>query len=264
MDLKITKERFNEHWTYDWVKYIVFIIVAFAYVSLLFSVTARKLTDSEELRIVVYSKHASGLVSYQTQEDPRDYILSLNLADSEYLDNEYAFYAYGNSIEEKQAAQAKLEADQMMNIIDILLLPVLPEYFDEEGNILGFSQGFEYQVGVGFYIPLDELIESEVQKGNQAAIELKQTFIEHPEYLYCCNRTTPNSDMTDIYVHDETIRPYGINLNALDRSKVSTFVHEEDIVTGSEECPYAMGVRKDCSSYAESVAFLNWFIKNYA
>lgn len=272
MDLKVTKERFNEHWTYDWIKYIAFILVAVMFVSLLFSVTARKLTDSEELRIVVYSKYCSVIEPYETNDDPRDYILSLNLTGSEYLDNEYAFYPYGNSPEEKQAAQAKLEADQMMNNIDLLLLPMINanytgsknDYFDKDDNIVAFSQTFEYHAGVGFYIPLDEVIQNEVQKCNQAAIELQNLFNEKPEYFYWCNRVTPNSDMTDIFVHDATARPYGINLNALNRAKVNAFIHEEDLVTGNEESLYAMGIRKDCNSHAESIAFLNWFIKNYA
>ena len=70
--------------------------------------------------------------------------------------------------------------------------------------------------------------------------------------------------MTDIYVHDSESRPYGINLNALNRSKVNAFIHEEDLITGTEESLYAMGIRKDCNSHAESIAFINWFIKNYA
>lgn len=266
MNLKVTKERFSEHWTYDWVKYLAFVIVAILFVNLLFSVTARRLTDKEELRIVTYSKYVSNLTAYETNDDLRDYILGLNLSDSEYLDNEYAFYNYGNSLEEKNAAKSKLEADDMMDIIDVLLLPVLSDkdYFDDEGNIVEFSQSFEYMAGVGFYISLDELIDSECEKGNPAALELKDLLETHPEYFYCCKRVTPNSDMTDSYVHDETERPYGIKLNALNRTKVNTFVYETEIFTGNEDSPYAMGIRKESQSHAESIAFLNWFIKNYA
>lgn len=266
MDLKVTKERFSEHWTYDWIKYLAFVIAAILFVNLLFSVTARKLTDKEELRIVVYSKYISNMTAYETKDDLRDYILDLNLTDSEYLDNEYGFYNYGNSIEEKNAAKAKVEADQMMDIIDVLLLPLISDkdYFDDEGNIVEFGLSFEYLAGVGFYIPLDELIDNECEKNNPAALELKNLLETHPEYFYWCNRVTPNSDMTDIHVHDETIRPYGINLNGLNSAKVNAFIHEVDIVTGNEESLYAMGVRKECQSHAESVAFLNWFIKNYA
>ena len=266
MNLKVTKERFSEHWTYDWIKYLSFIIVAILFVNLLFSVTARRLSDKEELRIVVYSRHVSNLTAYETEENLRDYILGLNLQDSIYLDNEYAFYPYGNTTEEKNAAVAKFEADQMMNVIDVLLLPLISDkdYFDDDGKIVAFTQTFEYMAGVGFYISLDQLIASECEKGNVAALELKGYLETNPEYFYWCNRVTPNTDMTDIHVHDETIRPYGINLNGLNRSKVNAFVQESDIITGNEESLYAMGIRADSQSHAEAIAFLNWFIKNYA
>lgn len=264
MDLRITKERFNEHWTYDWVKYILFVLVAIAIVSLLFAVTARRLTDAEELKIIVYSKHNGYLQSFKTKDDLRDYILSQNLSESEYLDNDVCYYAYGNDIEEKQAAQGKFDADESMGIIDVVVLPVLPKYFDDDGNLLEYMRKFEYYAGVGKFIPLDEAIESEVAKNNPAAIELKQTLAEHPEYYYKCAMITPNKDENGEHVHDSEIRNFGINLNALDLSKVNTLVYEDDLVTGLEPSNYALGVIKDSESHAEAICFINWFIKNYA
>lgn len=264
MDLRVTKERFNEHWTYDWVKYVSFILVAIAIVSLLFSLTERKLTDVEELRIVTYSKFNGQIQAYNTNDDLRDYILSQNLENSEYLDNEICYYAYSTTPEELQAAQANLEAELTMGNVDVLLLPVLPNYFDEEGNLLEYARKFEYFVGVGQYVSLDEVIELEIAKNNPAAIELKETLEAHPEYNYSCMRKTPNSTETDEYIHDAEVKNYGINLNALNLSKVNTFVCDNDLLVGLEPCNYAIGILKDSGSYSEAICFINWFVKNYS
>ncbi len=268
MDLRVTKERFNEHWTYDWVKYVAFIIVAIAFVSLFFSITARRLTDTEELRIVAYSKYSSYFRAYETNDDPRDYILGLELEGSEYLDNEFCFYDYGTTPEGAQAAMANLEAEKEMNTIDLLTLPVMPEYFKEENGEMvldgGYTTSFDFHVGFGFYAPLDEVIESEIAKGNTAAVELKATLDAHPEYLYSCARRTPSNDYKDYHYNDTEIRPYGIDLNALNKSKVNALVYDYEVMTDLENCNYAMGIRKDCGSYSESIAFMNWFLKNYA
>ena len=139
MDLKVTKQRFNEHWTYDWVKYICFILLAIFAVSLVFSVTARRLTDTEELKIIVYSKYGNPFESYNTDEDLRDYVISQNLESSKYLDNKIEYYYYENGFDMRQAASAKLEADKKMGGIDILLLPTLNDYYDEQGQLQSYG-----------------------------------------------------------------------------------------------------------------------------
>ncbi len=263
MDLKVTKQRFNEHWTYDWVKYLCFVLVAIALVSLVFSVTARRLTDAEELKIVFYSTHNDVLYPYNTGEDLRDYILAQNIADSEYLDNKVEYYAFGTTFADKQVASAKLEADNNMGGVDILLLPILPEYFDEDGELLSFLNTFEYFVGVDYFIPIDEVIELEIAKNNPIAVELKAIFEEHPEYFYQCVKKTPNNEQTDTIIHDSTVRNYGINLNSFDLDKVNTLVYDNYELIGEEKSLYAFGIRRGSASYAESLCFINWFIQNY-
>lgn len=277
MDLKLTKKRINEHLAYDWTKYLAVIFVCIFVVTLFYVVSARRMNDKEEFNVTLYGRFTGKLdPSYENYlaEITKEY-------DSEYVSTVVNYYASRDDVYSEQAASAKIEATFKM-APDVLILPVLDGLIGEDGNLKGtyFEENnslkygaaftFDFRVGKNYFIPVDEVIESELKKGNPAAIELKAMLDAHPEFYYNSQRVAANDE--DPYHPYNQIgnngeqSNFGINLNKLDVSKTSKLISDELLLAGevAKECKYVVGIKRDSQSHAEAICFLNWFVKQYS
>lgn len=285
MDLKITKKRFEEHWAYDWIKYIAVVLVCIFVVSLFYKVTYRRLSDKEELRMVFFGTYVGELHPYNTEEDFNAYMKDLEIPDSDYLDYTVQSFQMLERDESFDAATISLDGEREYNKADIYILPQIDgnTYLDENGEIkIGAGYTFDMYVGMHqYFVPIDELIALEKQKGNPVAFELEQKLIANNYYYNAPSRSVDASlkkydKITEVYtetengelmaVDDVNARPvfrnYGIDLNKLDPTKTIHLIRD-DADTANTACKYVLGVKKTSGSYSEAVCFINWFIDNY-
>ncbi|MBQ2714052.1 MAG: hypothetical protein IJF76_00275 [Clostridia bacterium] len=277
MDLKISKKRISEHLSYDWTKYLIIIIVCSLVMSLFYMVTARRLTDLEELKIVVYGQYVGKFES--TYKDYLDDATSE--FDSSYIDTVVEYYATKDDLYSQQAASIKTDASFTMGV-DVFVLPTLKGLIDDNGKKLKSGsffvcdeQGkasymkedaaltFNYRIGRNYFISIEELLLE--NKENPEVVKLKGFFENYPEYFYKSERVVAwDEDPNNLYdyVHiDDGIKSYGINLGKLNLSKTTELVNDELNV---KECNYVLGVVRGSMSHLEAVCFLNWFIETYA
>lgn len=158
MDNRLTKKRFNEHMSYDWLKYVCIILAVILFWVLLFSMGKTKLKTSEIFDICVVSK-------YNSDEE-------FNVLQKEIL-NETSFIADSNLIHflrgEKHLSDY-LYARQIAKQGDLFILDNTPvEYTekgelkkDEYGNILSQKSFFLEYVDTGLFKPIDTFLEEGV------------------------------------------------------------------------------------------------------
>lgn len=273
MDLKITKKRINEHLAYDWTKYLAIILVCVFVMSLFYIVSTRRLTDKQELKVVVYGQFV-GKFDSSHKNYLSDAVLEF---DSEYVDTVIDYYATKDDIYSQQAASLKTDASFTMGV-DMYVLPMLDGLIDDNGLFVGSffdkdEQGkatnmkvdaaltINYRIGRNYFITIEELIELD----NPEAKKLKDTYLLHPEYFYHSERVVAwDEDPENMYdyVHKvDGIKAYGINLNKLNLAKTTGLVNDE---LSTKECNYVLGVARNSMSHTEAIAFLNWFIETYA
>lgn len=276
MDLRITKKRFEEHWVYDWIKYIAVILVCVFAVTLFYQVTNRQLNDKEEVRIVLFGQYIGEFEPYKTGEDFNEYMSDVQLEDSSYLDYSVHAFAKLDRDESYRASTIKLNGERELGRADIFILPKIDgdTYLDKDGNIKdGASYTFDMYVGMHrYFIPIDELIDEEKRNGNPVAVELEQK-LEAADYYYnCVSKSVDASDRNkNVEMYTETVnndgvtpipRNYGIDLGKLDKAK-TVYLIRDDAEVATTTCNYALGVKRSSGSYAEVVCFLNWFLDNY-
>lgn len=275
MDLKITKKRFEEHWVYDWIKYIAVVILCVFVVSLFYQVTNRKLKDEEEVRVVLFGTYIGELQAYNTDQNFNRYMKSVGLEDSKYLDYSMHGFAKLERKESFDASVIKLDGERELGLADIFILPKIDgnTYLDENGEIKeGAGYTFDMYVGMHrYFIPIDELISQEKAKGNPVATILEQKLIENSNYYYNCASKSVDASMTkydqvtELYTDtDELGNPiyknYGIDLNSLSQAR---YLIRDDSDKANPVCNYVLGVKKNSKSHAEALCFINWFIDNY-
>ncbi len=291
MDLKLTKKRIGDHLTYDWTKYVALLVVCVLAVSLFFNIFARRLTDKEELKVVLFGKYVS-----EFEETYLDYMKGATaLFDSTYVDTTIEYFASQDDYYAEKAATAKIEAELLGSGMgaDVLVLPIVEglldengDMFDENGNRVGGTYfdtdktikdfapySFNYRVGRNYFIPIDEVIESEIQKGNPLAVELKNK-LSNNDYYYCCQRIAADDENPDqprdLPVYDEHGKiikaNFGIDLNKLDTSKTAQLISDRGVSSDDTSfvCNYVIGIRRESLSHAEAICFLNWLIDCYA
>lgn len=275
MDLRITKKRFEEHWVYDWVKYFAVIFVCVFVVTLFYQVTSRRLNDKEELNIVLFGTYIGEFQAYNTGADFNDYMKEVELEDSSYLDYTVQSFAKLNSEDAYEASTIKLDGERELNRADIFILPKIDgdTYLDKDGKVK-YGAGYTFDMYVGMYryfIPIDELIAEEKQKGNPVAVELEEKLVNGGYYYNCASKSVDSRGEKPIEVYTETknndgktpiFRNYGIDLGKLDKTKTVHLIRD-DAEVATTTCNYVLGVKKSSSSYAEAVCFLNWFLDNY-
>lgn len=278
MDLRITKKRFEEHWVYDWIKYIAVIFVCIFVVSLFYQVTTRRLNDKEELRIVLFGTYIGELEAYNTQKDFNGYMQEVELENSTFLDYSVQRFAKLNTDDAYQASTIKLDGEKDLNRADIFVLPKIDgdTYLDKDGIMKdGASYTFDMYVGkFHYFIPVDELINLEKQNGNPVAFELEEK-LKTRDYYYNCSSKSVDSTLTKYdkitEVYTETVnndgvtpifRNYGIDLGKLDKTKTVHLIRD-DAEVATTTCNYVLGVKRSSESYAEAVCFINWFLDNY-
>ena len=306
MDLKFTKKRISEHITYDWTKYIALIVACFFAVSLFFNIFARRLTDREELKIVFF-----GNTIHELEDTYLDYMSeNSSLYDTEYVDTIVEYYATEDDFYTQKAAVTKIEAELVGSGMgaDIVVLPIVKGLLDEngtwidnDGNIVGGSYfdkngefkdfapySFNYRVGRNYFIPIDEVLESEIAKGNPEAVKLQEKLAKNNYYYNCqriaANDETPNKPFdTPIGINNKpliveygqtidktkisTIQRgnFGIDLNTLNLSKTTKLINDGILsATQFQECNYVLGIRRDSNSHADAISFINWFVDTYS
>ena len=288
MDLKITKKRFEAHWAYDWIKYIAVILICVLVVPFFYQVTTYQLKDKEELRLVFFGNYVGELKAYNTKQGLNEYIKSVGLNDSVYLDHSFHPFAKLDDSDAYEAATIKLEGEKELDRADIFVLPKIDKgtYLTDVGSIKdGAGYTFDMYVGMHrYFIPIDELVQIECDRGNPVAIELKAKLQSNDYYYNCASRSVDASltkfdVITEVYT--ETIgdngvidvknpnaenliikRNFGIDLNKLDTTK-SIHLIRDDADTAKTVCNYVLGVKRTSGSYAEAVCFINWLIDNY-
>lgn len=273
MDLKITKKRISEHLAYDWTKYLAIILVCVFVMSLFYIASTRRLTDKQELKIVVYGQ----FVGKFNNSYPTYLKNATSLFDTEYVDTVIEYYATKDDIYSQQAASVKTEASFTMGT-DIYVLPVLEGLIDangmkkEDGSF--FLKGeddslcmkedaaltFNYRIGRNYFITVEELIES--YESLPEAQKLKAFFESHPEYFYKSQRIVAwdEEPFHDQIANDGVVKTYGIDLNKLNLAKTTELVNKEG---STKECNYVLGVVRNSMSHKEAICFLNWFIETY-
>ena len=133
MDNKYTKERINNHLSYDWYKYIIVILIAVVGWIILFALTTPGIPESEIINVYIFSPEAS-----QEEIDKlQDYL-------------EYRFeQEYNSESRIKQlnvvwnSSSAVDSAQKMVNLLsgrngDILIMP----YFEDEVYLNMYIQNF--------------------------------------------------------------------------------------------------------------------------
>lgn len=306
MDLKFTKKRISEHITYDWTKYIALIVACVFAVSLFFNIFARRLTDREELKIVFFGNTINKL-----EDEYLDYMSKNSLHyDTGYVGTVIERYATEDDFYTKQAASAKIEAELVGAGMgaDILVLPIVKGLLDEngtwidnDGNIVGGSYfdkdgefkdfapySFNYRVGRNYFIPIDEVLESEIAKGNPEAVKLQEK-LEKNNYYYNCQRIAANDETpnrhfdTPISINNKPLileygqsidktkistiqrENFGIDLNKLNVSRTTKLINDGILSTSQfKECNYVLGIRRDSKSHADAICFINWFVDAYS
>lgn len=155
MNNKMTSKRFNEHMSYDWLKYVCIILAVILFWVLLFSIGSAKLKTSEIFEICIASRY-----QYVKEFDKlNDEILSETsfIQDSSiahYIHKEKNFYdlIYGK-ITTKQGDLFIFDDTKTEYAEDGSLKK------DEYGNIISQKNLFLEYIDNGLFQPLDELIE---------------------------------------------------------------------------------------------------------
>ena len=275
MDLKITKKRFEEHWAYDWIKYIAVILLCVFVVMLFYQVTNRQLNDKEEVRIVLFGQYIGEFEPYNTKEDFNEYMDGVQLEGSEYLD--YSVHAFAKLDREEafEASTIKLDGERELNRADIFILPKIDgdTYLDKNGEIK-YGAGYTFDMYVGmhrYFIPIDDLVKAEKERGNLIAVEVEKKLKDNDYYYNCASKSVDASDydkVLETYTEKDSdgnpiFRNYGIDLSKLNK-KNTVHLIRDDAEVATTTCNYVLGVKKTSGSYAEAVCFLNWFLDNYA
>ena len=276
MDLRITKKRFEEHWLYDWIKYIAVIFLCIFIVSFFYQVTTRRLNDKEELRIVFFGTYIGELEAYNTKKDFYEYMKEVELKDSSFLDCSVEKFAKLNTEDAYQASTIKLDGEKDLNVADIYFLPKIDgdTYLNEDGLLKdGANYTFDMYVGkYRYFIPIDELIKDEKDNGNPVAFELEQKLLTDDYYYNCKSKSVDTTlitydKITEVYTDvdgdgNPISRNYGIDLSKLDKTKTVHLIRDEAGLA-TTVCNYVLGVKRSSGSYAEAICFINWFIDNY-
>ena len=276
MNVKFTKKRFENHFIYDWIKYIVVslcIIVAFSF---LYASTAKKLLDIEELKVITYCyKYDTARLNTMSE----DLLEALSNEVNPELKN-VNFMSFSTTLHETDPVKFNVELQEAQ--ADVFILPSVEEYRKkattqtedgtEEMWIFNdhYSYSHQYVSGRNTFITIDEMIRVEKESGDmlraQRATRLENILAGYdPAKLYAkyARFSARGADVDpEYYEFDQNGQPlalnWGINLNVLDTKKLEVYFR------GEEKMEFILAVRSTSENLTDCVAYITWLFENFA
>lgn len=267
MDARITKERYKAHLEYDWFKYLLIILCAVLFFTLIYTMTSPKLSPREEFEILIHTPYSDGTKLDEMKAE----LLDMMSAENKDVKN-VTFYCYtNNDINSKDVIYSNVEYEyrMMYNYPDVTITPTLNTHAEkgEDGSyhyvfLHGYS--FEYMASYDKYVPVDEFLTAQINRGNALAESVYARLVEKG-LLFSLRRVEYQKDAADepVYIDDEA-KYWGIDLNKFNLDKLETLITDGRPTDTPNTFNYVLGIMKETENPAEVVIFLDYMINNYA
>jgi len=270
VDARITKARFKEHWNYDWFKYLLIVIGAFVIFSLLYSITAPALQNREEFEVLVHTWYYNKETTEQKRGELYDLLSGNNVEIKNVLFSCYT----NNDVNSKSFIYSNVEYEyrMTMKLPDVTIMQYLEEHtsVDDEGNVgykTGHGYSFEFWVSQDYYVPIDELLNAEIERGNTLATDVLQRLMDGNLFYSFVKVAYADDASQEPTAVDDAAKNWGIDLNKLDLSKFELWMsdgNQSGIEGADNTFCYALGILSSTENRADTVIFLDWLLDNYA
>ena len=263
MDTRITKERYKAHLEYDWFKYLLIILCAVLFFTLIYTMTSPKLSPSEEFEILIHTYYYDN----KKLDEIKGELLNVMSSGNNDVKN-VAFYCYtNNDINSMDVIYSDVEYEYriMYDYPDVTIVPTLSTHIEQDGDgnyhyvfLHGYS--FEYLASYDKYIPIDEFLTAQINAGNTLAKSVYDRLIEN-DLLFSLRRVEyPNDASAECVYIDDEAKYWGIDLNKFNLDKLETLITDGK----PNSFNYVLGIMKATENPAEVVIFLDFMITNYA
>ena len=264
MKFPITKKSFERFWLYDWVAVILTVILVFTGMSFLYEMTYPKLTDEEELSIVI----ATYLSTSDNLEDMCQEAMTV-IEESghkgELKNVSYTFIYINKNDSSTSSLRTAQIANKIIEKSDIFILADIPT--DEDvTSVNSYSDSYQYWAKNSFET-IDELMIWGDANAVDVTQSLRQSFSANEGLL----KQFPIYQATGDNKHDivEPSAGRAIDLDKLNRGEIRkcfSNLFDTSIPNSYNNAPLSllMGHRKYTPNKAQVLVFYDWFVQKYA
>ena len=266
MDTRITKERYKAHLEYDWFKYLLIILCAVLFFTLIYTMTSPKLSPREEFEILIHTPYYNGT---KLDEMKAELLDMMSAGNKDVKNVQINCYTNENiNSQEKIYSDIEYEYRMMYDYPDVTITPTITKHIEKNGDgssryvfLHGYS--FEYMASHDKYVQVDEFLTEQINKGNTLAESVYTRLIEKG-LLFSLRRVDypDKADDQEIKYIDDEAKYWGIDLNKFDLNKLETLI--TDGITTPNTFNYVLGIMKSTENAQEVVIFLDYMVTNYA
>ena len=271
MNTKITKERYKAHLEYDWFKYLLIILCAVLFFTLIYTMTSPKLLPKQEFEVLIHTPYYDNAALQDMKGD----LLKTMSSNNPDLKN-VQFYCYTNKdVNSQDVVYSNVEYEYriMYDYPDVTVMPTINTHVekDYEGNyhyvfLHGYS--FEYMASCEKFVPVDEFLQARINEGDSLAESVYTRLVEKGLLFSLRRIAYSETASTEINYIDDAEKYWGIDLNKFDLNKLESVISDgrpsEEETDKINTFNYVLGIMKATENPAEVVIFLDYMITNYA